>query len=56
MANEELARGAEVGPLRLPFAFKDTHAAAGWRTTFGSPLFEDFVPRPAMAVERIRRA
>ena len=32
-----LARGAEVGPLHgLPFAFKDTHEVAGWRTTFGS--------------------
>lgn len=57
-ADEALARGAEVGPLHgLPFAFKDTHAAAGWRTTFGSPLFEDFVPdRDELIVERIRGA
>ena len=31
--------GAESGPLHgLPFAFKDTHDVAGWRTTYGSPL------------------
>src|ERR1044072_3846059 len=39
-ADELLAQGAEIGPLHgLPFAFKDTHVVAGWRTTFGSPLF-----------------
>jgi amidase len=47
-----------VGPLHgLPFAFKDTHAVAGWRTTFGSPLFADFVPeRDELIVERVRGA
>src|SRR6478736_10046578 len=43
-ADEALASGAEVGSLHgLPFAFKDTHAVAGWRTTYGSPLFADHV-------------
>ena len=57
-ADAKLSRGDEVGPLHgLPFAFKDTHAAAGWRTTFGSPLFEDFVPeQDDLIVERIRAA
>lgn len=57
-ADDALARGDEVGPLHgLPFAFKDTHVAAGWRTTFGSPLFRDFVPeQDELIVERIRRA
>ena len=57
-ADEALARGDEVGPLHgLPFAFKDTHTVAGWRTTFGSPLFRDHVPeRDELIVERIRRA
>jgi amidase len=57
-ADEALAAGAEVGPLHgLPFAFKDTHAVAGWRTTFGSPLFADFVPeRDELIVERVRGA
>src|SRR6476620_7750504 len=58
LADEALADGAEVGPLHgLPFAFKDTHAVAGWRTTFGSPLFADFVPeQDELVVERVRRA
>jgi amidase len=57
-ADEALASGAEVGPLHgLPFAFKDTHAVAGWRTTYGSPLFRDHVPdRDELLVERVRRA
>jgi amidase len=41
----------------LPHAFKDTHAVAGWRTTYGSPLFADHVPdADDLEVERIRRA
>jgi amidase len=45
-ADEALAHGAEVGPLHgLPFGVKDTHATEGVRTTQGSPLFADFVPR-----------
>lgn len=57
-ADEALASGAEVGPLHgLPFAFKDTHAVAGWRTTYGSPLFADHVPdTDELIVERVRRA
>ncbi|GAA1131308.1 amidase [Nocardioides aquiterrae] len=57
-ADEALASGAEVGPLHgLPFAFKDTHAVAGWRTTYGSPLYRDHVPdRDELLVERVRRA
>lgn len=57
-ADERLASGAPVGPLHgLPFAFKDTHAVAGWRTTYGSPLFADHVPdTDDLIVERIRAA
>jgi amidase len=57
-ADDRLARGDDVGPLHgLPFAFKDTHEVAGWRTTFGSPLRADYVPRrDELIVERIRRA
>ena len=57
-ADEHLAQGHPIGPLHgLPFAFKDTHAAAGWRTTYGSPLFADHVPETDdLIVERIRRA
>jgi len=57
-ADQALASGAEVGPLHgLPFAVKDTHDVAGWRTTYGSTLFADHVPdADDLVVERIRRA
>ncbi len=57
-ADERLAAGEPVGPLHgLPFAFKDTHAVAGWRTTFGSPLMAEHVPaEDELIVERIRAA
>ncbi|MBJ7356437.1 amidase family protein [Nocardioides sp.] len=57
-ADRALARGDEVGPLHgLPFAVKDTHAVAGWRTTYGSRLFTDHVPETDdLIVERVRRA
>src|SRR5918996_167603 len=52
------ARGEPLGPLHgLPFAFKDTHEVAGWRTTFGSPLMADHVSvHDDLIVERIRTA
>jgi amidase len=57
-ADESTARGDTPGALHgLPFAFKDTHEVAGWRTTFGSPLMSDHVPRrDDLLVERIRAA
>src|SRR3954469_14114560 len=57
-ADEATARGDHLGPLHgLPFAFKDTHDVAGWRTTYGSPLFADNVPdADDLVVERIRGA
>ncbi len=57
-ADAETASGARLGPLHgLPFAFKDTHEVAGWRTTFGSPLRASYVPRrDDLIVERIRAA
>jgi amidase len=57
-ADEATARGDDLGALHgLPFAFKDTHDVAGWRTTYGSPLFADHVPdTDDLVVERIRRA
>lgn len=45
-ADAALAGGAPVGPLHgLPVAHKDTHATGGMRTTWGSPLLRDTVPR-----------
>jgi amidase len=57
-ADEHLARGGRTGPLHgLPFAIKDTHAVAGWRTTYGSPIYADHVPdTDDLVVERIRHA
>ena len=57
-ADEVTASGKELGPLHgLPHAFKDTHAVAGWRTTYGSKLYADHVPAAdELVVERIRRA
>ncbi len=57
-ADEATARGEDVGVLHgLPFAFKDTHRVAGWRTTFGSTIFADHVPdQDELIVERVRRA
>ncbi|SDF46867.1 amidase [Blastococcus fimeti] len=45
-ADAALVRGGPVGPLHgLPVAHKDTHATGGMRTTWGSPLHRDTVPR-----------
>jgi amidase len=57
-ADRALASGRPVGPLHgLPFAFKDTHAVGGWRTTYGSPVLADHVPdADELLVERVRRA
>ena len=57
-ADEALARGEEVGPLHgLPIAHKDLQPTKGIRTTFGSPIYKDFVPADdSLLVERIRNA
>jgi amidase len=57
-ADAALARGAEVGPLHgLPIAHKDLVPTKGIRTTFGSPIFKDFVPdQDGLIVERLRNA
>ena len=57
-ADEELARGHLLGPLHgLPIAHKDLQATEGIRTTFGSPIYKDFVPaQSSLLVERTRNA
>ena len=57
-ADSALARGDRLGPLHgLPVAYKDLHDTKGIRTTYGSPLFKDFVPQQdALIVERIKNA
>ncbi len=55
-ADEEIAKGLPVGPLHgLPVAHKDLALTKGIRTTFGSPIFADFVPETdALIVERLK--
>lgn len=57
-ADEALVRGVDVGPLHgLPIAHKDLVLTKGIRTTFGSPIFKDFVPdQDEIIVERLRAA
>ena len=57
-ADDALARGEAVGPLHgLPIAHKDLIPTKGIRTTFGSPIYEDFVPdQDTLIVERMQAA
>src|SRR5271163_4936898 len=57
-ADEMQARGETLGPLHgLPVAHKDLKETRGIRTTFGSPLYKDYVPtEDDIVVERLRRA
>lgn len=56
--DKRLARGEEAGPLcGLPVAHKDLTLTQGIRTTFGSRVFEDFVPEEDdPIVERLKNA
>ena len=57
-ADEMQARKEKLGPLHgLPVAHKDLVETRGIRTTFGSPLYKDYIPtEDDLVVERIRRA
>lgn len=57
-ADEALARGEEVGVLHgLPVAHKDLALTEGIRTTFGSRIYQDFVPeQDELIVERLKKA
>jgi amidase len=52
------ARKEALGPLHgLPVAHKDLVETRGIRTTFGSPLYKDYIPtQDDLIVERLRRA
>jgi amidase len=56
--DEAAAHGNFLGPLHgLPVAHKDLTATRGIRTTFGSPLFADFIPLTSdLIVDRIQQA
>ncbi len=57
-ADHAVADGETLGPLHgLPIAHKDLVPTKGMRTTFGSPIYRDFVPdQDALIVERLKRA
>jgi amidase len=57
-ADEKMARGEAVGPLHgLPIAHKDLALTKGIRTTYGSRIYQDFVPdQDMLIVERMRDA
>lgn len=57
-ADAAVAAGEPLGPLHgIPQAIKDLALTRDLRTTFGSPLFADFVPdKDAIFVERMRAA
>lgn len=56
--DKALARGEDPGPLAgLPVAHKDLAETKGMRTTYGSPIFADFVPDfDALIVARLKAA
>ena len=56
--DDALGKGIEPGPLfGLPIAHKDLAVTKGIRTTFGSPIYQDFVPEvDELFVQRVRAA
>jgi amidase len=57
-ADDALAKGNWLGPLHgIPIGVKDLHATEGIRTTYGSPLYKDEIPKAdCLVVEREKRA
>jgi amidase len=57
-ADEAVLQGEEIGPLHgLPIAHKDLVPTKGMRTTWGSPIYKDFVPdHDGLIVERLKKA
>lgn len=57
-AESALTKGEEVGILTgLPVTIKDVTMTAGIRTTYGSKLYEHFVPEvDSVVVERVKKA
>ncbi len=57
-ADDALAKGAPIGPLHgLPVVHKDLFETRGVRTTYGSPIYADFVPdTDALPVRRLKAA
>src|SRR5437899_3060655 len=56
--DRRLARGEDPGLLcGLTVGIKDVTPVAGLRTTFGSPLYKDYIPKEdALVVQRLKAA
>lgn len=56
--DRDLGRGANFGLLQgLPIAIKDLNETKGIRTTYGSPIYADFVPDyDVLFIERLKAA
>jgi len=57
-AEEKISAGEAIGPLHgVPVAIKDLTPTAGIRTTYGSKIFEDYIPdEDGLIVERLKSA
>jgi len=57
-AEEEITQGQEIKPLHgIPVSIKDLTITAGIRTTFGSKIYENFIPEEdALIVQRLKKA
>jgi amidase len=57
-ADDAIAKGGAIGPLHgLPVAHKDLQETKGIRTTYGSLIYKDEIPKvDALLVERLKRA
>jgi amidase len=57
-ADAALSQGKDIGPLHgLPIAHKDLVPTKDMRTTWGSPIYKDFVPdHDGLIVERLKKA
>ena len=57
-ADSKTMSGEPLGPLHgVPYAVKDTHDVANWRTTYGSTVFAEHFPKAdELVVQRVREA
>ncbi len=58
MVDQAIAAGRNVGPLAgIPVLYKDLTYTKGVKTTFGSPIYENFVPSvDSIIVERLKKS
>ena len=58
LRDAQLIRGESMGWMHgMPIAIKDLSSTAGIKTTQGSPIYKDFIPKTdALMVQRIKEA